>query len=228
MMAGAHRDALPAAPTAVRSFVAVPLPSALRHQLLACAQRMTTALPGVKWCRKAENLHVTLKFLGQVALPTLEQLAEALSAAVARIPAFDGRLSGLGGFPSPEGASVIWAGVEASDEAPGAGFPRLAEVVEQTAAALGIPRERGRPFRAHVTVGRCKRAVDVRPAVALCGEWLSGRFRVDALEVYESRLAESQLAESQLAESQPAQSRRAAEGSTYVLRGRAALGGASA
>ncbi|HEY4185368.1 MAG TPA: RNA 2',3'-cyclic phosphodiesterase [Polyangia bacterium] len=188
----------------LRSFVALPLPARVQGAVLEAAQGLGAALPDVKWARKAENLHVTLKFLGDVTANRLETLAAALQALQTLTdegtlgPAFPLTVRGFGAFPDEAHAATIWAGVE-----DGAG--RLSEVaasVDRVVARLGFACER-RPFRPHVTVGRCKRGVDARQALA---PWRSrdfGTVTVTALDLYESRLGGA--------------------GSTYVLRGRAPL-----
>ena len=65
----------------VRSFVAVPLPEDRRARIAAAAQELSRELPGVRWSRKLENLHVTVKFLGQVAEDKLTALADELGGA---------------------------------------------------------------------------------------------------------------------------------------------------
>ena len=216
----------------VRSFVAVPLPAALQTELLGVARRLAGEAsrpePGwsklgwaklgwakLRWAKKAENLHVTMKFLGPATPARLGALTTELIQEVSARPAFTAAVRGIGAFPEPAHATVIWAGVE---DATGA-LREVAASVDAAAARVGFTRE-DRPFRPHVTLGRCKRGVDVRPLLA---SW-SGRrapapvgapasdqvgvFTVDALHVYESRLG--------------------GDGSTYLLRGRAPFGAARA
>jgi 2'-5' RNA ligase len=267
----------PSAPSdpSVRAFIGVSLPAALRDRIWARARRLEAELAGarvgvgagarvnVKWIRKPENLHVTLKFLGQIPLSRLQALSAALEPALADVSPFEGRVVGLGAFPDAEHATVIWAGVHDRDRS--GSLAALARTVERIAVAVqarpvetsgphppspGTPApkasapkasapkapaskinptgpERDRPFRPHVTLGRCKRAVDVRqalhagqppdrgpaPGVGPGGEEL-GVFPIEAVDVYESILAAA-----------PAPGSGPPEGSTYVLRGRARLRG---
>lgn len=183
----------------LRTFVAVPLPEALRADLSAFAQRLAPALPTVRWTRKTENLHVTVRFLGQVAAPRLEALTSALVEELASRAAFSATVRGLGAFPDEQHATTLWAGIDDPD-----GHLRgVSAAVERATERLGFASE-PRSFRAHVTVGRCKRAIDARPALSPWREQVFGAFTVTALHVYESRLGGS--------------------GSTYVLRGRAPFG----
>ena len=146
----------------VRSFVALPLPERIQAALFAAAGELARELPDVKWSRKAENLHVTIKFLGGVEEERLAEVGAALGAALATVPRFSVAVGGAGAFPSAGKANVIWIGA-------GDGDGRLAEVarlVEAVTAGLGVGEREARPFRGHVTLGRVKgRGVDARRAL---------------------------------------------------------------
>jgi 2'-5' RNA ligase len=184
----------------VRSFVAVPLPESVRANVFAAADELARALPGVKWSRKIENLHVTIKFLGPVEETKLASFGTALAEALGTMPRFGIELQGMGAFPSARKANVLWAGVAGDGGRLGA----VAALVEETAARLGIGERETRPFRGHVTVGRSKGGVDARAALAPFETRAFGAASVDEALVFESQLG--------------------GDGSTYVLRHRAALG----
>jgi 2'-5' RNA ligase len=186
----------------LRSFVAVPLPSEMQSRIFAAAQELAPGLPGMKWSRKAENLHVTLKFLGQVAEERLDALGVALAESLGPVPSFPVELRRMGAFPSARHAKVVWAWVDDGDG--GRKLRAVVEVVEETAVRLGLPREQ-RLFSAHVTVGRAKHGgVDARRALDVFADREFGDMTVGEVHLYESRLG--------------------GEGSTYVLRARAPLG----
>jgi len=202
MSEGAATDGLEGAGATVRSFVAAPLPEALRAELFSVAQSLAGALPAVKWSRKVENLHVTIKFLGPVAETRIDELAAALSRAVGDLPRFGIALRGLGAFPALQKAQVIWAGVE--DRA--GGLARVSAALETLSAELGVGKSEPRPFQPHVTLGRSKAGVDARAALAPFADRGFGpvaETRIDELHLYESRLGGG--------------------GSTYILRSKAAL-----
>jgi 2'-5' RNA ligase len=183
----------------VRSFVAVPLPGAVQEEIAAATRQVARELSSVKWSRKTENLHVTLKFLGPVAEARLSALGEALRGALAGVPRFEVAVRSFGAFPTADRANVLFAGV---DEEGARGLARVAEIVEAVAVRSGFPRE-ARAFTGHVTVGRSKDGVDARKALAPWAARAFGAVRVEEVHVYESQLG--------------------GEGSTYVLRSRAAL-----
>lgn len=105
------------------------------------------------------NLHVTLKFLGQVDEARVGAIGDALMAVARRTPAFDVNVGGLGAFPTPMRARILWVGL-----APAAPLAALAAEVDATLAALGIEPE-ARPFAAHVTLGRVRESRR-KPALA--------------------------------------------------------------
>ena len=135
-----------------RCFVAVTLGDPTRAALIEYLERLRATVAGVGWTRP-ENLHLTLKFLGDVAPARVPSLTERLRLAVAAEPAFTARVGGVGAFPSLARPQALWIGV---------GSPRvaaLAAAVESACEREGFEPER-RPFRPHVTLGRVR---DRRP-----------------------------------------------------------------
>ena len=98
-----------------------------------------------------ENFHITLKFLGAIDLDRVEVVAASLGKAVAGAGAYEVVVEGLGAFPSPTRARVVWAGVKDGHEP----LARIAARVEQALAEVGFPPEE-RAFSAHVTLGRVR------------------------------------------------------------------------
>jgi RNA 2',3'-cyclic 3'-phosphodiesterase len=104
----------------------------------------------VSWV-PAANLHVTLKFYGDMPDEQVEAAADALAKAASGRPGFTLVTRGLGVFPDPARPRVLWAGLTEGVTA----LVSLAEAVEGTSVALGFGRE-SRPFHAHVTLARIK------------------------------------------------------------------------
>jgi 2'-5' RNA ligase len=119
----------------------------------------------VRWVG-AENVHLTLKFLGDVDEALLADLKAALAAVAASAGPFALSLKGGGCFPNARAPRVIWIGLaEGAEEA-----SALAAAVERALEPLGFVREK-RPFRPHLTIGRVKdvqqlKEYDVPPATA--------------------------------------------------------------
>ncbi len=165
-----------------RSFVAVALDAPVRAALVEYLDRLRATVAGVAWTR-AENLHLTLKFLGDVPTTRIAALTERLRAAVATEPAFTMRVVGAGAFPSLARPQTLWVGVESD------GIVALAAAVERACEAEGFAAEHRR-FHPHVTLGRVR---DRRPAPDLAflardGDRDLGISHVDAVTLFRSEL----------------------------------------
>ena len=138
----------------MRLFVALNLPANVQDGLWAAAARLREMDLPVKWVRGA-GIHLTLKFLGDVADEREGELVAALGGAARGARALSLVLEGFGVFPDFRRPRVVWAGI-----APDAALEILQHRVEQEFAPLGFPAE-ARPFRPHVTLGRARR--ETRP-----------------------------------------------------------------
>jgi 2'-5' RNA ligase len=133
----------------VRLFVALEIPTAVRESLagLLDSLRALSAQPRLV---RPENLHVTLKFIGEWAPEKLDTLRSALDAVRLDQPVtLDFR--GLGFFPNEKRPRVFWAGIEASPN-----LITLASEIERATEKLGVQREQ-RPFSPHLTLARFER-----------------------------------------------------------------------
>ncbi|MEM8733695.1 MAG: RNA 2',3'-cyclic phosphodiesterase [Planctomycetota bacterium] len=158
----------------IKLFVAVPIATPADQELIGVIDSLREHVSGVRWVER-EQLHLTLKFIGDVDNRDLLEACRLVSSAVANAAPFPLRLGGLGAFPSvqPNGpvkpAKVIWAGVQE-------GAKQLSELnaeLDRSLKALGIPSEH-RQYQPHVTLGRSDR---------------SGLAREECLEAFE-RLGE--------------------------------------
>jgi RNA 2',3'-cyclic 3'-phosphodiesterase len=132
----------------VRLFVALQIPEQLRLELAARTREFASLAPKLKWVR-AENLHVTLKFIGHVPDEKLQPVLGALESV--HMCAFAVHLRGLGFFPDEKRPRVFWMGIEAP---PALG--ELASGIDQALGTAGFPLE-SRPFSAHLTLARSDR-----------------------------------------------------------------------
>lgn len=162
----------------IRTFVAVELPDRQRRQLAAYLRDCSSRIPGFRWT-PAQNLHLTLRFLGGLEPSVFDALRERLRAV--RQASFDLGLGGLGTFGSGLQARVLWLGAEEGREPLGA----LASGVEEACRSIGLPPA-DRPFSAHLTLARARERG---------GEPLSppdppalDPWRVDRFSLFESRL----------------------------------------
>ena len=136
----------------LRLFFAVELPREVREAAAAHAARLRRDFPEVRasWPRP-ESLHLTLKFLGEVAAPRVESLARAGEAAAADFAPFALTVEAAGAFPPRGAARVLWLGV--SDDA--GRLSKLQQRLEDECAAAGFARE-SKPFRPHLTLARLR------------------------------------------------------------------------
>jgi len=141
----------------LRLFVAINLDPSLKAPLADIQGKLKTAEAPVRWV-KPEQLHLTLKFLGEVAEATLPALRDALGRCLAEVCAFPLSLSRLGTFPSRGTPRVIWVGVSEG----GQEVEKLRGRVEEALYPLGFPRE-DRPFHPHLTLGRVKGVRHLQP-----------------------------------------------------------------
>jgi 2'-5' RNA ligase len=159
-----------------RLFAAIRPPEAIRDILIDAMDDDA----GFRW-QSDEQLHLTLRFVGEVDRPRAEDLAAALGTLHA--PAFALRLDGLGTFDHKNGGT-LYAGVTPKEE-----VRALAARVERVVQSVGLPPER-RAFMPHITLARWSgpRAREARAFLA--GRALSSPpFRVDRVTLYESHLS---------------------------------------
>ena len=133
----------------MRLFAAIPMPEPARRALLNVLATLEGTGWRVRWVGEG-NLHLTIKFYGEVAEPLVAQVSARLTDAVRRTPVLPLRLDGVDAFPGLRRPRVIWAAVD--------GPPALELMqhrVEREAAAVGFPSD-GKPFRPHITLGRVK------------------------------------------------------------------------
>jgi len=173
----------------LRSFIAIELPPEIQKSITRATSTMQKALPKplVRWVTE-QNIHLTLKFLGDVSPSNLEHLAEALKVESGQHPLFELTVGRIGAFPGVRHPRVIWIGLEAPPE-----LLILQHGVEAVAARLGYPPEE-RPFSAHLTIGRVGQnatAADqnkVRTELEACQVGPLGKVTVDAVHIFKSDL----------------------------------------
>lgn len=174
----------------VRTFIAIELDEATRRAIGDAQAQLKRARGAhhIRWVAP-ENIHLTLKFLGDVAAGKIPPLTRALADACASIAPFTLTFDGVGAFPNTRRPNVIWVGVAGEVET----ATRLAQKIDDACAGLGFAREE-RPFSPHLTVGRVKR--DARPSDRqFVGEIITnakigalGKFRAEHVSVMKSEL----------------------------------------
>jgi len=173
----------------IRVFIAINLPPELKARL-AERQRELKSAPGgqaVRWT-PVEQIHLTLRFLGDVPAESVPDIQAAVQRAAATTPAFELQAEGLGCFPHARQPRIVWVGITGAL----AGLRQLQEAVERETAPWGEREDR--EFHPHLTIGRVKKehARSARPlaeALNRTTTGLFGAFRVAQLDLMQSRLA---------------------------------------
>ena len=140
----------------------------------------------VTWV-KAEQLHITVRFIGQVDPASGEKIRTTLVPSL-ETAAFDLTVEGTGTFPPKRPPRVIWAGITA-------GLDSLRSVEQEVRARLDrlVPSTEDRDYHPHLTLGRVKEPAGLQPAVLLEGleNVMFGVVHVAAVTLFESRLSSS-------------------------------------
>lgn len=167
----------------IRAFIAVELPGPVKNALGDVAQTLAGRVPrgAVRWVRP-EQMHLTLRFLGDTAIDQLPAIHSVMDDIMRGNPPFALRLATVDCFPNPRRPRVIWVGL-AGDESR---LHALKIALDEHLAPLGWPPE-GKPFRAHLTLGRVKDEREVQGV-----EWAANVPPLD-MPVTAIHLIESQL-----------------------------------
>jgi 2'-5' RNA ligase len=153
------------APTdkAWRVFCAVELPPGVRERISQHIARLKEAAPDAQasWGR-ADNIHLTLKFLGDIPQASVQNLSQAASQAVAGLESFTIRLEESGVFPSHGSPRVLWIGVNDLEGK----LTKLQRRLEDEAERLGFQKE-ARTFHPHITLARLRKPQHARSLAAV-------------------------------------------------------------
>ncbi|UCD27473.1 MAG: RNA 2',3'-cyclic phosphodiesterase [Planctomycetota bacterium] len=169
----------------MRCFLAIELPSAIRDRLRDLQKKIGSLGRAVRWTR-VENIHLTLKFLGEVPDDKVPEICDAAVEVAAGFESFDLEIGGTGCFPPGGAARIVWVGMPNPPQM----LLDCQRVCEESYAKLGFKKE-NRPFKPHLTIGRVKNfsaSADIRAAVDQMQEFTAGRFTVDELVMFQSIL----------------------------------------
>jgi 2'-5' RNA ligase len=172
----------------LRAFIAVEIPLVIRqtvHNVTSNLRKGTGAL--IRWV-PTENIHLTLKFLGDISPANVDMLTQMMRAEADHFNCFELHLIGLGSFPSPKRPRVIYIGIQAP-----AGLVALHRGIESASRRLGYESEE-RGFSPHLTIGRVKQNVTtseqqtIRRALEETKFDSLGTAKVDSVHLYKSDL----------------------------------------
>jgi 2'-5' RNA ligase len=134
----------------MRTFVALELSEETRANVGRLAAEVAPGMGKVTWV-KADRMHLTLKFLGEIEEKAAPRIVERLKEACREAGPISFSVSGVGCFPNPRRAKVVWVGLVGATEPPA----ELQRRIDDALSGLGFERE-GRPFSPHITIGRVR------------------------------------------------------------------------
>jgi 2'-5' RNA ligase len=169
-----------------RAFVAIEIDEATRQKLVSVQERLRATGAQLKLV-EPPNIHITMKFLGEVPDDRIAPISEALERAAAGTKQFDVRVRGIGVFPNLNYIRVVWAGVsDGRDE-----VTALQQKIERELRPLGFRPEMD--FVPHLTIARVKTAKAKERLAAFVGEMSDTEFgisRAQAVELKQSTLTQ--------------------------------------
>ena len=172
-------------PETLRAFIAVPMPDAVTAFLKDVQTRLRANRLNIRWV-PAQNVHLTLKFLGDIDPSMVPEIAVRMDTAAGTMRPFSIAPGGVGIFPNFRQARVVWVGLTGD-------IDRLHQLHEALSIGLeeaGFAREK-RAYRAHLTVGRTRQRIPAQDLIAMLAplqDAVSDPFKADRLALYQSTL----------------------------------------
>jgi 2'-5' RNA ligase len=168
-----------------RAFIAVDLPESVKSFLSEAQEALKSYGFGVKWVRP-QNIHLTLKFLGDTATADTDKIAEAMTLAAMNCPIVSLTAKGIGVFPNVRRPRVIWAGLNGRVQT----LANLQQTLNAHLANLGFATDT-RAFKSHLTLGRVKGKIALDKMIAAIDNLKE--FESESFETREVILFKSEL-----------------------------------
>ncbi len=172
-----------------RIFVAIDISDDARSKVADYIEDLRGAFSNLRvgW-EKAEKLHLTLKFLGDIDSNELQNLTEAVEKTTQQLSNFSLQISQTGVFPSKRNARILWFGI---DDEHGS-LQKINDILETECQQKGFVKE-SRKFRAHLTVGRLREPNKSKELINthLNKTFAAVKFEISEIVIYESRLQKS-------------------------------------
>ncbi len=173
----------------IRSFIAIEIPDDAKHKLGEIEILLKSdGQSGVKWVNP-DSIHLTLKFLGNIAANRTEEISAAVKESVRGVSPFQLKIEGLGTFPNLKRAQVVWVGLKGEVEK----VENLQQQLERNLEMIGFPAER-RAFTPHLTLARVndRASADERQRIGRRIKETSfeaGVLKVDSINLMKSQLS---------------------------------------
>ena len=135
---------------AIRTFICIEIPESIKQKIDSLQGELRKTGAQVSWTKPA-SIHLTIKFLGDVAMGRIGDVSRAVErAATGRLP-FEIEVEGAGCFPSPRSPRVLWVGLKTLPDP----LEELHRAIEEELAREGFPKET-KKFSPHLTIGRVR------------------------------------------------------------------------
>ena len=175
-------------PDTTRAFIAIELP----EEIIAFIRKIQEGLRSygfkARWVRP-ENIHLTLKFLGDINNEDIKKAGDAIISAASENASMSLGAKGIGFFPGVKRSRVIWTGIAGQTRE----LAELQKTLDGKLDTIGFPKEK-RPFKGHLTIARIKRKIDARrlvDAMKEFGRFESKTFMADEVILFKSELKPS-------------------------------------
>lgn len=169
----------------IRAFIAIELPARIAQELEKIQDRLKDETNKTTWV-KPENIHLTIKFLGDIETNKIDSIIKVLEDAAYNLSNLKISIRGIGAFPTIENPRVLWIGIKEDDT----NISQLYNNLEHGLTALGFEREQ-RAFKPHLTLGRIKLLVDKRTLkqrLERLADISLGNFEADSFYLFKSTL----------------------------------------
>lgn len=143
----------------IRCFVAIEIPETIQTLLTSAQEELRKYIHGASWVKRG-NIHLTLKFLGDVAPNQISVIKNVIEQVTDTRSPFSMELGGIGAFPNLSRPRIIWAGVKTGADEVAA----IAREIDVGLGRHGYERDK-KSFRPHLTLARLKRRVNLKPLV---------------------------------------------------------------
>ncbi len=169
----------------IRTFIALELPGKIISSIGQVQERIATYGFRIRWIRP-ENIHLTLKFLGDMKAANIDKVGGVMDESVSEYSPIPLKVKGIGVFPGIKRPRVIWTGISGQVNQ----LIGLQKRLEENLDGMGFPKE-NRSFKAHLTFGRVKNRLDPKrfgDALKEFSSFESEEFVADRVILYKSDL----------------------------------------
>ncbi len=172
----------------IRTFIAIELPDELKTKLGQLEARLQSGRPSwLKWV-ELDSIHLTLKFLGNIAIDRTSEILRAMETATQTVPPFQLEVKDLGVFPNLKRVQVVWVGIRGDIDKLG----RLQQRIDSNLVLLGFAPE-SRPFTPHLTLARLRNQASSDERQRFGQLIASAKFEAGIIKVDSISLMKSQL-----------------------------------